>query len=257
MSIITVSKKLGNWGFAALFLAAFLLAGCKSNSSRFTPLSDSGPSVAVSEPPSLAPVNTPPATTPPAKTPPLNTPPANNPPAQPPTATGRTNNSSPDTINVGEAIEIAFMDMVTPVEPIRERVKEDGNITLLYNQTFHIANKKRADIEKEIHDFYVPNYVKKMTVSVRHQEGMSYFYVNGEVKMPDRKFYSGHITVLNAIASCGGFTEWADRKRVSLTRGDGRKEKDINANKVKANSPEDLEVFPGDSITVPRWTLGL
>ena len=46
--------------------------------------------------------------------------------------------------------------------------------------------------------------------------------MNGEVRAPSRQIYNSRITVLKAIASAGGFTDFANKKKVRLTRVDGR-----------------------------------
>jgi len=78
-----------------------------------------------------------------------------------------------------------------------------------------------------------------------------FFYVGGEVKVPQRQLYTGPITVLKAIQSCGDFTDFANKKQVSLVRNDGRT---LTVNCVKAikNPTLDLPVYPGDKIHVPR-----
>ena len=61
-----------------------------------------------------------------------------------------------------------------------------------------------------------------MTVTVKQQESTRWYYVNGEVRSPARQIYNSRITVLKAIASAGGFTDFANKKKVKLTRVDGR-----------------------------------
>jgi len=59
--------------------------------------------------------------------------------------------------------------------------------------------------------------------------------------------------VLRAIDSAGGFTEFAKKSRVTITRANGRQ---ITVNCAKAlEHPEfDLDVFPGDKVWVKkRW----
>ena len=77
------------------------------------------------------------------------------------------------------------------------------------------------------------------------------FYVGGEVKNQGRISYIGPITVLKAIQSAGDFTDFAQRKRVKLTRLNGKTET-INCIKAREDPRLDLPVFPGDTIHVPR-----
>ncbi len=90
--------------------------------------------------------------------------------------------------------------------PFEEKIKEDGTITLLLNQTFTAAGTTPGDLAKEIRKRYVPDYFKNMTVTVKQQESTRWYYVDGEVKSPNRQIYNSRITVLKAIASAGGFT---------------------------------------------------
>jgi polysaccharide export outer membrane protein len=113
------------------------------------------------------------------------------------------------------------------------------------------AGKTTGDLEKEIRKCYVPNYYKYMTVSVRQQESTRWYYINGEVKSPNRQIYNSRITVLKAIASAGGFTDFANKKKVKLTRVDGRTQT-VNCVKALDNPSLDPEVYPGDTIHVPR-----
>jgi polysaccharide export outer membrane protein len=90
-----------------------------------------------------------------------------------------------------------------------------------------------------------------MTVTVKHQESTRWYYVDGEVKSPARQIYNSRITVLKAIASAGGFTDFANKKKVKLTRVDGRTQI-VNCPKALDNPRLDPEVYPGDKIQVPR-----
>jgi protein involved in polysaccharide export with SLBB domain len=140
-----------------------------------------------------------------------------------------------------------------PLLPIEDQVKEDGSITLIQNQTFTAAGKKRGDLEKEIRQRYVPDYYRTMTVSVRHQRETQFYYVRGDVKAPGRQVYISRLHVLGAIASAGDFTDFGNKRKVQLTRADGRIYT-INCVKAKGNPYLDLEVYPGDTIFIPRRT---
>ena len=157
--------------------------------------------------------------------------------------------NSLDIINVGDSLTIVFSDLVNPIPPFEVRVNENGAITLIENQTLTAAGKTRGQLEKEIRDCYVPKFYVKMTVTIKPQERS--FWVGGEVRAPGRQTYSGPITVIKAIQSAGDFTDFAQKKRVKLRHLDGRTET-INCNKVIGNPALDVQVYPGDTIHVPR-----
>src|SRR5579859_2390968 len=114
-----------------------------------------------------------------------------------------------DLLHVGDMLTIELNDTPNNFSPREERIKEDGTITLVEDKTFVAAGKKRGDLEKEIHDTYVPKYYLKMTVSIRQKEQTQFYYVRGEVRQPNRQIYISHIRLLEAIASAGDFTDFA------------------------------------------------
>jgi protein involved in polysaccharide export with SLBB domain len=157
----------------------------------------------------------------------------------------------PEVFRVGDSLTITFMDTPTLIPSFEGRIKEDGTITLTLNQTFKADGKTRGDLEKDIRARYVPDYFKQMTVTVKQQENTRWFYINGEVRSPARQIYTSRITVLKAIASASGFTDFANKKKVKLTRLDGRTQT-VNCVKALDNPRLDPEVYPGDTIHVPR-----
>ena len=158
-------------------------------------------------------------------------------------------NDRPELIHVGDSLTVNFSDLPTVQPQLQVQVDENGKITLIENETFSAAGKTRAQLEKEVRDRYVPDKFKKLTVNIMQPERL--FYVGGEVKNPNRQSYIGPITVLKAIQSAGDFTDFAQRKRVKLTRLNG-KTYIINALKARDEPKLDLPVFPGDTIHVPR-----
>lgn len=156
-----------------------------------------------------------------------------------------------DTIRVGDYLTITFSDLPYLQAPIDERVKEDGTITLIQNQTFVAAGKTRSQLEKEIRERYVPRYFVSMTVSVRHKEATQFYFVGGEVKGPGRQVFISRMTVTKAIQSAGDFTEFANKRKVKLFRSNGKVET-IDTIKALKDPSLDPEIYPGDKIHVYR-----
>ena len=154
-------------------------------------------------------------------------------------------------LRVGDSLTITFMDTPVSIPVFDEKIKEDGTITLTLNQTFQAAGKTPGDLAKEIRARYVPNFYKYMTVSVNQVESTRWYYVDGEVRTPNRQIYNSRMTVLKAIASAGGFTDFANKRKVKLTRVDGRTQI-INCKKALEKPNLDPEIYPGDKIYVPR-----
>lgn len=153
------------------------------------------------------------------------------------------------TLRVGDELQVNFFDVNPPIPPITDQIKEDGTITLIYNEKFDAAGKTISQLQTTVHDYYVPAYVKYMTVNIVPANRS--YTVEGEVRTPNRFPYPGHMTVLQAIATAGGFTDFANRRKVKVTRADHRQ---FIVNCVKAlDDPDlDVEIFPGDTIYVPH-----
>ncbi|MDB6068627.1 MAG: polysaccharide export protein [Pedosphaera sp.] len=150
-------------------------------------------------------------------------------------------------INVGDELTVAFNDQ--QIQPITDQVKQDGTITLIYSKPFHAAGKSIGELQTEIQKTYVPNYFKYLTVTIKTQE--RFYSVGGEVRVPGRQAFVGHMTVLGAIDTAGGFTDFSNKKKVRLTRRDGR-QFPVNCVKALEDPKLNLEVFPGDSVHVPK-----
>ncbi len=146
-------------------------------------------------------------------------------------------------------IDVRFSGTSSPPEDVAERIKEDGSIALPLVGQVPAANKTAGELQKIIQDSYVPKYYRRLTVTVKTENRV--FFVEGEVQRPDRYIYTGEITVLKAIATAGGFSDFAARRRVELIRTDGKR---LNVDAVRArDNPEiDATVYPGDRISVPR-----
>jgi polysaccharide export outer membrane protein len=88
-----------------------------------------------------------------------------------------------------------------------------------------------------------------MTVTVTSKD--RYYYVSGEVKNPGTKPYLGETDILKAISSASDFTDFAKRTKVQINRANGKKET-IDATKAIEDPKQNVPVYPGDHIFVPR-----
>ena len=72
--------------------------------------------------------------------------------------------------------------------------------------------------------------------------------VGGEVKEPRRVPFTDDLTVLGSINAAGGFSIFADQRKVRLLRGNEVMIVDVK--KIRVNPSLDLPVQPGDRIEV-------
>lgn len=151
--------------------------------------------------------------------------------------------------NVDDRVQIFFSGSSAPPMNHQERINPDGSITLPLIGSVQAAGLTPQELEAAIHGRYVPEFYKRLGVSALRED--RYYWVAGEVKLPSRLNYLGETTVLRAIASAGHFTDFADPRKVKLTRKSG-KQWLVDTRAAQKNDRLDPPVYPGDRIHVPR-----
>ncbi len=170
---------------------------------------------------------------------------------EPSGTTPAVNEKDIERLRAGDAIAIVFSGVANPPERVDGRIMENGCINLpLLNTPIKAEGKLVSELEKEIHDAYINGKLfNTITVNV-NSENRS-FAVVGEVRNPSRQVWAGHTTILSAIAAAGGFTDFADKKKVLVIRANGKRHTVNCVNALK--KPElNLPVYPLDQINVPR-----
>lgn len=134
-------------------------------------------------------------------------------------------------------------------QQIEEVIDEDGSITLPLINEIIAAGKSTAQLERNIKQAYIDGqYYKNVSVNVI-LPARSY-YVTGEVRAPGRFQIFAGVTVLQAIASAGGPTEYANTSKVQITRG--TRSFFVNVKEMERNPEKDELLEPGDVIKVHR-----
>jgi len=129
-------------------------------------------------------------------------------------------------------------------------IDEKGNITLPYIQEpVQAAGLTTSKLEREIQRIYTEGEIYR-NITVNIQTFSKCYYMEGEVKSPQEYSLSRRITLLQAIAAASGYTEYANRKRVTITRN-GQVVK-FNAEKIEKHPEMDVPVEAGDRIKVWR-----
>lgn len=157
------------------------------------------------------------------------------------------------TLHPGDMIIVTFSDTERPLLPQSLNIPEGGIITLPYNVHVQASGKSTSQVEKEIRDAYVPSLFVNLTATIKIER--RFFYVDGEVKLPGRQEYIGAMTVLRAVGTAGGFTDFAARKKIEVRRASGQRYR-VNWYKAIDDPREDLPVYSGDHIIVKR-SLGI
>ena len=134
-------------------------------------------------------------------------------------------------------------------------VRIDGKITLPLLDDIQAAGltplELKNDIQKKLKKF-VDNPV--VTVTVRSPASQR-FYILGEVARTGEYALIKDLTVLQAFALAGGFTEWASKKEIILLRREDGKEKIIRVNYKNIIKGKDfsqnVRIKANDTIIVP------
>lgn len=140
-------------------------------------------------------------------------------------------------------------------QTIEDMVDEKGMITLIYLGEFKVDGLTASDVERKVRDAYINGGIFK-EIYVTAFIPTRRYTVGGEVKTPGPAPINGRMTLLQAIPTAGGFTDFADKKNIVITRT--RKGTQITANyiDIQRNPEKDIEIEPDDVITVPRNTFG-
>jgi len=152
-------------------------------------------------------------------------------------------------LQAGDEVSLTFFLKDAVVPPYEGRIQADGTITLPLIGALQAAGKTPKQLQEEVCIAYDKIPRAHAPVAWPHDHSR-FIYVGGEVKAPNRYVWAGEITLTKVIQAAGDFTQWADKKRVSLTRSDGHTEV-VNVFKTTKDPTKDLSVYPGDKIYVP------
>jgi polysaccharide export outer membrane protein len=157
-------------------------------------------------------------------------------------------------IGAGDVLEI-----VTWKEPDFSRpevlVRTDGMITFPLLNDIQAAGLTPTDLKKAI-EGKLKDYVANPVVTVTVRDPASQvFYILGEVQNTGQYPLRTDLTVLQAFAMAGGFTEWASKKEIMLFRGKGGQEKIFRINYKEIargkNLKQNIQLKANDTIVVP------
>jgi protein involved in polysaccharide export with SLBB domain len=174
---------------------------------------------------------------------------ASTPPPAPSAATAAGDRTS-DVMRVGDKITIRLTGVPDDGYLIEVQIPASGGITVpLLNHPFQAVGRNAGDLASEIAQAYRAGQIyTSPNVTVIPEE--RYVNVGGDVRQPARVIYTSDLTLLSAINSCGGFTDYANRRKVRILRGQQVIQVDATA---AARTPgADPPLFAGDQVYVPR-----
>jgi len=134
-------------------------------------------------------------------------------------------------------------------------VRMDGKISLPLVDDIQAAGLTGRQL-KEVLTKRLKEFIETPNVSVTVIEANSYkVYVSGQVRAPGVYRLRSETTLLQIIPMAGGFTDWANQKKILIIRKEGGREKRMTVNYkkiVKGDAPEsNIILKTGDTIIVP------
>jgi len=172
-----------------------------------------------------------------------------------PTATATQSEGEEPTYKIGPQdvlkIDVWKEDQLTRTVPVRP----DGKITLPLLNDVQAVGLTPMELASAISD-QLKKYINNPQVTVSVTEINSRrIYVTGEVTKAGTYALLPHMTVLQALSSSGGITQFAREKNIYVLRTESGKQTRIPFNckeAVKGKNPaQNIELLPGDVIVVP------
>jgi polysaccharide export outer membrane protein len=134
-------------------------------------------------------------------------------------------------------------------------VRTDGKISFPLLNDFPAAGLSPMELKYNI-EAGLKSFIEQPVVTIHIVDPVSQkFYILGEVMRTGEYPLVKHLTVLQAFALAGGFTEWASKKEIILLRHEGGKDKIFRINYKEITKGQDfsqnLKLQADDTIIVP------
>ncbi len=130
-----------------------------------------------------------------------------------------------------------------------------GRVSVVGKTTNEAASEIKRKLEA---DYYYTATVRLSIDRVNQSATMGKVQVQGEVRVPGvlEIFAGDNLTLNEAILRCGNFKDFADAKKVKLTRRHGTESKTYSVNvqdiQKKGLGENDMKLEDGDRIFVPK-----
>ena len=148
----------------------------------------------------------------------------------------------------GDKIGISLLGIPTPYSG-NDEIDENGSINLPLIGNQKISGLTTAEAELAIENAYIDKQIFKQINAVIVAESEEY-YVRGEVRQPGKYPLTTGTTLLRAVVSAGGYTEFAQPRKITIKRGD--KVETYDTKRIESLQDPDPVINPDDIIVVDR-----
>jgi protein involved in polysaccharide export with SLBB domain len=163
------------------------------------------------------------------------------------------------TIQMGDQITFRILEDEDPATSLI--VSDSGQIQVPYVGSVMAMNRTPRDLAYQVKRALESNLYKKATVMIsvekRTVRSPGRIYLTGEVVRPGPLELrpNEHLTLAQAILESGGFSDFANKRKVKLVRGADPKPEikivDVAQVVTKGRADLDVALKPGDVIVVP------
>lgn len=132
------------------------------------------------------------------------------------------------------------------------QIRPDGKITLPLVGDLPAAGRTSSELKDDI-TASLKEYITNPVVTVIVTETVpANIYVMGEVKVPGPQPLKGPTSIMQVLATAGGFTEWANTKDIQILRPTPTGQTTLRFNYKEAVKGDARMVFlePGDTVIV-------
>lgn len=112
-------------------------------------------------------------------------------------------------------------------------VDEESNIEYLFLGVISVKNKTVNDLKEVLRKGISENYIVDPKIDITVDRKSLTFFIAGEIAKAGTYEFRPGITVLEAVAMAGGFTDYASRKVKIVRKGDDGKEHEVKINTKK------------------------
>jgi polysaccharide export outer membrane protein len=130
-------------------------------------------------------------------------------------------------------------------------VDGEGFINLPHVGKVRAAGLSQASLQRAVEgSFRSQEIYTNPSITITVPTTQRFVNVSGDVRQPRRVEYTSDLTLLGAISAAGGFTDYADQRKVRVLRGSNVQMVDVR--EVRSNPSLDIKLLPGDQIEVPQ-----
>jgi len=164
-------------------------------------------------------------------------------------------------LTIGDAINLRIVEDGDP--PVTLQIKDSGNLEVPYVGPVRAAGltprRLAYAIKSELERDYYHNATVIIGLDTARQQSAGLFYITGMVNSPGPQEIPAYetLTVSKAILRAGGFSNFANQRKVKLTRAGAGGQTDTQIIDVKeiierGRLDLDVEIRPNDFIVVPE-----